>query len=143
MTDEIFLPENAGPGWPERIPEIQTHTPVLGGRGGPVNVPHELLAARTRWLKEKLEELASWRSDISLAELEARATELEAEVEELRRLLGLVPVCEPGEPVDLSGIIGELAAINQRIDGLGLTGGDGQPSQSAEYSFLAEASACS
>ena len=49
MTEWLTSDPNAV--WPDLIPEISTEDPVLGGKTGPVNIPHQLLVDRTEWLK--------------------------------------------------------------------------------------------
>ncbi|MDR2697485.1 MAG: hypothetical protein LBB40_03300 [Holophagales bacterium] len=43
--------------WQDKIPLIQVDDPVLGGMGGPVNIPHQALADRTAHLKREVDGL--------------------------------------------------------------------------------------
>lgn len=40
--------------WTAGVTQIETTTPLLGGPGGPLNVPHEQLNKRIQYVKDKL-----------------------------------------------------------------------------------------
>lgn len=73
---------------------IPTSDAVLGGVGGPVNLPSEALANRTLWLRQELEKLgAAFNSALgnwTLGDLPARVTALEALPSRLATLEGSV-----------------------------------------------------
>lgn len=72
MSNAFWLAENLNSDWVEKIPLIQVDDPVLGGVGGPVNVPHQALSDRTNHLKRSVDQL---RRDFD--SLDHRAAELE------------------------------------------------------------------
>ena len=59
-----FLNSDPNADWPGQIPLIETDDPVLGGIGGPVNVPHQLLANRTAYLKRILDAIETELVDL-------------------------------------------------------------------------------
>jgi len=122
-----WLISNPNSTWPSRVPEIATTDPVLGGAGGPANVPHQVLADRTEYLKTSLDTLKG-ALEYTVENLNIDALTLR--VEELETLLGaLKNACDGhdnGIAVAIEGlepIAAELARLKARIDGLSVGGG--------------------
>jgi hypothetical protein len=114
--------------WPP-VPQIETSTPVLGGPGGPVNVPHQALADRTNALKTAVQALQGQvqADGASLEDIYAKAKALQSEADRLGKevadiwaALSAIKVPEPGEPIDLSGVIAAIASVKAQLDGLAL-----------------------
>jgi hypothetical protein len=76
-----FLPVN--PDWTPRVTELQRSDPVLGGPGGPANIPHQELADRTEHLKVLLDTLQNTIEEAALSEMQRRLREIEVALEAL------------------------------------------------------------
>jgi hypothetical protein len=107
MTD--FLIDDPNVDWPDRIPEIATEDPVLGGLNGPVNIPHQFLSNRILYLKRVLDGLEREVADLTpllshiadTAPHEATATPAPDRVI-LRDAAGRAQIAEPSANADIS-----------------------------------------
>jgi hypothetical protein len=119
-----YLENNPNITWPDRVERIERSDPVLGGPGGPANVPHQTLADRTAYLKTALDKLTR---ELSYAVGNFNIDALTLRVEELEMLLAaLKTMCEGhGNGVDvaidgLEQITSAIAELRARIDALEL-----------------------
>jgi len=142
MTD--YLQANPNAPWISRITEIEREDPVLGGTGGPVNVPHQELAYRTEYLKTNLDivtaTLNNAIANLSVGNLHAQVAALEITVQQI--LSALSGQENAGQVVN-EGLLALLAQINELRDLINALGVSGEGNEVPEISMFSYINHCS
>jgi hypothetical protein len=99
---DAFLTSDPNAAWPPLVPEISTEDPVLGGKAGPVNVPHQTLVDRTEWLKTNAATNADLAAHAAATAPHAAASAATANRLVLRDSSGRAKVAEPAAAADIA-----------------------------------------
>jgi hypothetical protein len=100
VKDVLTIEPNVS--WREYVPEIDTEDPVLGGKDGIVNRPHQVLAERTEWLKNNTPTLAAFDDHASQSAVHHATPSAVASRIIMRDKDGRAQINEPLDPADIA-----------------------------------------
>ena len=125
MTTTIqtaYLDSDPNASWPSQIPLITTDDPVLGNKGGPVNVPHQLLYNGLQYLKTKLDALKSEVTHIggnyNVNDLTNRVVDLENLATEFQTSISSLDVRTNAITQSLDEILRDIADLKTQVGDL-------------------------